>query len=103
MPKRTETPKDEPAAGAGDNSTVSGREEYDVAAGELRSFLERVEQLEVEKAELAEGIKQVFKEAGGRGYDGKTMRKILRLRRMTPEQRQEEDALLGTYKSALGM
>ncbi|MFZ5618296.1 MAG: DUF2312 domain-containing protein [Pseudomonadota bacterium] len=73
-----------------------------VAAERLRSFLERVERLEEEKATIAGDIKEVFAEAKGEGYDTKTLRKIIRLRKMDKAKRDEEEALLDLYLSALG-
>jgi uncharacterized protein (UPF0335 family) len=73
-----------------------------VAGERLRSFLERVERLEEEKTTIAGDIKEVFAEAKGEGYDTKTMRKIIRLRKMDKAKRQEEEALLDLYLSALG-
>lgn len=73
-----------------------------VAAERLRSFLERVERLEEEKATIAGDIKEVFAEAKGEGYDTKTLRKVIRLRKMDKAKREEEEALLELYLSALG-
>ncbi len=73
-----------------------------VAAERLRSFLERVERLEEEKSTIAGDIKEVFAEAKGEGYDTKTLRKIIRLRKMDRAKRDEEEALLDLYLSALG-
>jgi len=73
-----------------------------VAAERLRSFLERVERLEEEKSTIAGDIKEVFAEAKGEGYDTKTLRKIIRLRKMDRAKREEEEALLDLYLSALG-
>ena len=69
----------------------------------LRSFIERVERLEAEKAELAEDIKEIYGEAKANGYDPKIMRKIVRLRKMDVEKRQEEEALIEVYKLAVGL
>lgn len=74
-----------------------------VAGKRLRSFLERIERLEEEKAALAEDMKDVFAEAKGVGFDVKTMRRILKLRKMEPEKRREQDELLQLYMSAIGM
>lgn len=74
-----------------------------VAADELRQFIERAEQLEAEKRDVAEQIKELFAEAKGRGYDTKVMRKVIALRRRKPDDIAEEDAILELYKSALGM
>lgn len=73
-----------------------------VAAERLRSFLERVERLEEEKSAIAGDIKEVFAEAKGEGYDTKTLRKVIRLRKMDRAKREEEEALLALYLSALG-
>lgn len=73
-----------------------------VAAGRLRSFLERVERLEEEKTTIAGDIKEVYAEAKGEGYDTKTLRKVIRLRKMDKAKREEEEALLELYLSALG-
>jgi uncharacterized protein (UPF0335 family) len=74
-----------------------------VAAGELRQFVERIERLEDEKKAVADQIKEVMAEAKGRGYDVKTLRKIISLRKKDPDERSEEEALLDLYMSALGM
>lgn len=74
-----------------------------VAAAELRQFIERIERLEEEKATLNDDIKDVYGEAKGRGYDTKAMRTIIRLRKKDPNERQEEEAILDTYLAALGM
>ena len=73
-----------------------------VAAERLRSFLERVERLEEEKAVIAGDIKEVYAEAKGEGYDTKIPRQIIRLRKMDRAERQEQEALLDLYLSALG-
>ncbi len=74
-----------------------------VSGKRLKAFIERVERLEEEKAALAEDIKEIFAEAKATGFDTKTIRKIIRLRKMDAEKRQEEDALLELYKSAIGL
>jgi uncharacterized protein (UPF0335 family) len=76
---------------------------YGIAADELRSFIERVERLEEEKAEVAEQIKEVMAEAKGCGYDTKILRKVIALRKRDPDDIAEEEALLDMYKAALGM
>lgn len=73
-----------------------------VAADRLRSFLERVERLEEEKAVIAGDIKEVYAEAKGEGYDTKVLRQVIRLRKMDRADRQEQEALLELYLSALG-
>ena len=74
-----------------------------VAADQLKSFIERIERLEEEKAALAGDIKEVFLEAKGNGFDTKAMRKILSLRKKDHAERQEEEAILELYRQALGM
>ncbi|MEL6113360.1 MAG: DUF2312 domain-containing protein [Pseudomonadota bacterium] len=73
-----------------------------VAADRLRSFIERVENLEEEKTNIMNDIKEVFAEAKGEGYDVKILRQIIRLRKMDRAERQEQEALLDLYLSALG-
>ena len=78
--------------------------EIDGAAGKrLKSFIERIERLEEEKAGLAGDIKDIYSEAKSVGFDVKTIRKIIRLRKMEDHKREEEDMLLETYKAAIGM
>ena len=74
-----------------------------IAGERLKSFIERIERLEEEKRALAEDIKEVFSEAKGVGFDVKTMRQIIKIRRTDQEDLDEQEALLDTYKRALGM
>jgi uncharacterized protein (UPF0335 family) len=74
-----------------------------IAADQLRLFIERIERLEEEKKGMADDIKDVYLEAKSQGYDSKTMRSIVRLRKMEKHARQEAEALLDTYKAALGL
>ena len=74
-----------------------------VAADELRLLIERIERLEEEKKAIADDVKDVYGEAKSRGYDTKPMRVIVRLRKMETNDRQEADALLETYRTALGL
>ena len=76
---------------------------YRVTAEELRQFIERIEHLEAEKKDIADQVKEVYAELKGRGYDSKAIRKLITLRRKDPQERQEEDAILELYKTALGM
>ena len=76
---------------------------YGVAAGELRSFIERYERLEAEKKEVADQQKEVMAEAKGRGYDVKVLRKVIALRKRDKDDIAEEEAVLEMYKAALGM
>jgi uncharacterized protein (UPF0335 family) len=74
-----------------------------IAQDRLRSFIERIERLEEEKSVLMADIKEVYAEAKGTGFDTKTMRQVIRLRKMEDNDRQEAEFLLDTYLAALGM
>ncbi|HEX2509392.1 MAG TPA: DUF2312 domain-containing protein [Microvirga sp.] len=74
-----------------------------VAADQLKSFIERIERLEEEKAGIAGDIKEIYAEAKGNGFDTKVMRKIIALRKRDYAERQEEEAILELYLQALGM
>jgi uncharacterized protein (UPF0335 family) len=74
-----------------------------IAAQRLRSFIERIERLEEEKAALAADVREVYAEAKGDGFDVKTMRQIVRLRKLDSSDRAEQEALLDLYKAALGL
>ena len=73
------------------------------AKDQLKSFINRIERLEEERAALSADIKEVYSEAKGTGFDTKTMRAIVRLRKMEKHHRDEADMLLETYKQALGI
>ena len=74
-----------------------------IAAGQLRSLIERIERLEEEKKALADDIKEVFAEAKANGFDTKTMRQVIKIRKMESAERQEQEAMLDLYLHALGM
>lgn len=74
-----------------------------VSAEQLRQFIERIERLEEEKRGFADDIKDVYSEAKSTGFDTKTMRAIIRLRKMEKHHRDEADALMETYRQALGL
>lgn len=74
----------------------------DVAGDRLKVFIERVETLEKEKSELQAHIKETFEEAKGEGFDVKIIKQIIRLRKMKPEAREEQETLLDVYLRALG-
>jgi uncharacterized protein (UPF0335 family) len=78
-------------------------EETGIPASELRSFIERIERLDSEKAAIGDDIKDVFTELKGRGYDAKAVRQILKLRKLDPNERAESEAILALYLSTLGM
>ena len=73
------------------------------AAGQLKSLVERIERLEEERAALTGDIREVYSEAKGHGFDTKIMRQVVRLRKLDTADRQEQDAILDLYLSALGM
>lgn len=73
-----------------------------IAADKLKSFVERIERLEAEKATLAGDIREVYSEAKGNGFDTKIMRQVIRLRRMETADRREQDELLELYRRAIG-
>ncbi|MGC6484689.1 MAG: DUF2312 domain-containing protein [Candidatus Puniceispirillales bacterium] len=69
----------------------------------LRQFIERIERLEEEKAQLLADIREVYAEAKGHGLDPKIMRQVVKLRSMDNQERLEQDATLDLYRSALGI
>ena len=74
-----------------------------IAGHRLKAFIERIERLESEKSEVTEDIKDIYTESKAVGFDVKTIRKIVKLRKMDTEKRAEEDQLLALYKSAIGL
>lgn len=74
-----------------------------VAAEQLRSIIQRIEKLEEEKTVLAADIREVMAEAKANGFDTKTIRQVIRIRKMEAHERDEQEALLHTYLHALGM
>jgi uncharacterized protein (UPF0335 family) len=74
-----------------------------VAGERLRSFIQRIERMAEEKASIGADIREVFAEAKSNGFDPKIMRQVIKLRKMDAADRQEQEALLATYMSALGM
>ncbi len=74
-----------------------------VATEQLRSIVERIEKLEEEKASIAADVRDVYAEAKGNGFDVKALRTIVRMRKVEPAQREEEELVLHTYMLALGM
>lgn len=76
---------------------------HSVARDQLRSYVERIERLDEEKKTIAEDIKEVYGEAKSFGFDTKVLRKVIAIRKLDPNERAEEEALLDTYLHALGM
>ncbi|CAO5675850.1 MAG: hypothetical protein HEEMFOPI_00944 [Holosporales bacterium] len=74
-----------------------------VSSNQLRLIIEKIERLEEEKTQISEHIKDAFAEAKGEGFDIKTLRSVLKLRKMKPEDMSEQEELLDLYLSALGM
>lgn len=74
-----------------------------LAAEQLLSVVQRIERLEEQRQEVADDIKDVYSEAKGNGYDTRALRTIIRLRKMDPAQRAEQEAVLDLYKQSLGM
>ena len=74
-----------------------------ITAEQLRSYIERIERLEEEKADIAADVREVYAEAKSNGFDVKIMRQVLRLRKLDHDDRSEQEALLDLYKRALGM
>jgi uncharacterized protein (UPF0335 family) len=74
-----------------------------IARDQLKAIVERIERLEEEKQALAGDIREVYAEAKGNGFDTKTLRQVIRLRKQDSAERQEQEALLDLYLNALGM
>jgi uncharacterized protein (UPF0335 family) len=90
---QTDTPSPSPSA----------RKKSGFAKEHLRSFVDRIERLEEERAALTADIREVYAEAKGTGFDTKIMRQVVRLRKMDKADFQEMEALLDRYLNALGM
>lgn len=71
--------------------------------GQLKALVERIEREEEQKAEIAEGIKEIYLEAKSGGYEVKIIRKIVAIRRKDPDARQNEESLMDAYMNELGM
>jgi len=74
-----------------------------VSGDQLRSYIERIEKLEEEKSSIAVDIREVFAEAKANGFDTKTMRQVIKLRKMDHSERDEQEHMLDLYKRVLGM
>lgn len=74
-----------------------------VETTKLKSYIERIEKLEEDKSDLASDVRDVFSEAKSNGFDTKTMRSVLKLRKMKANDRAEAEYMLDLYKRALGM
>lgn len=74
-----------------------------VAGDRLRSFIERIERLEEEKAALAADIREVYAEAKGTGFSAAVIRKLIAMRKKDPADLAEEEELLDLYRRAIDM
>lgn len=74
-----------------------------IAAGQLKSIVERIERMEEEKKSVADDIRDIYAEAKANGFDTKTIRAVIRLRKQDRAEREEQEALLDLYLHALGM
>ena len=74
-----------------------------IARDQIKSIVERIERLEEEKKAIADDIKEVYAEAKGNGFDTKSLRTVIRLRKQDAAERQEQEALLDLYLHSLGM
>lgn len=72
-----------------------------IAGGRIRSFVERIEHIEAEIAELNDGKKEVLAEAKGEGFDIKVIKEIIKLRKQDQEERDEKETLLDLYMKAM--
>jgi uncharacterized protein (UPF0335 family) len=73
----------------------------DIAGDQLRAIVERIERIEEEIKELAEGKKEIYLEAKGNGFDVKILREVIRVRKQDQKERDEQDSLLDTYLQAI--
>lgn len=73
------------------------------AKDQIKSFVERIERLEEEKAGLSSDIKDLFEQAASTGFDKKALRTVIRLRKQDANERRDQEAILATYMNALGM
>jgi uncharacterized protein (UPF0335 family) len=73
------------------------------AKDQLKAFVERIEKLEEEKKAIADDIRDVYAESKANGFDVKALRQIIKLRKIEPTERDEQEAILETYMHALGM
>jgi uncharacterized protein (UPF0335 family) len=70
---------------------------------QLKSIIERIERLEEEKKAISDDIRDIYAESKGNGYDVKALRTVIRLRKLDPNERQEQESILESYLQALGM
>jgi len=90
-------------AAAAKDSEKNEQVAHRFAKDQLKAFVERVERLEEEKKALSDDIRDVYAEAKGNGFDVKSLRVVVRLRKQDVNERKEQEAILETYLHALGM
>lgn len=83
--------------------TKTGIDTMGITGDQLKSYIERIEKLEEEKANIGADIREVYSEAKANGFDTKVMRQLVRLRKMDQQDRAEQEELLHVYKTAIGM
>lgn len=93
----------EPGHNSGDSPRDDAAETGGIASDRLRSFIDRVERLEEDRANVNADIREVYAEAKASGFDAKTMRMIVRLRKLEPNVRAEQEHLLELYSNAIGL
>ena len=76
---------------------------FSITADELRQMIERIEQHEAKKKDISGQIREVYAEAKGRGFDTKALRKIVAMRKLSADDRHEQEAIMEVYMNALGM
>lgn len=104
---------EEPPAGIGHNSEDTQKAKSEsksnysdtqgITGDQLKSYIERIEKLEEEKANIATDIREVYSEAKANGFNTKVMRQLVRLRKMDQQDRSQQEELLHIYKTAIGM
>lgn len=87
----------------GHNSAVEDRPATRFAKDQIRTIIERIERLEEEKKTISDDVRDIYKEAGGNGFDVKALRTIVRMRKQDAGERQEQETILETYMHAMGM
>lgn len=74
-----------------------------VSGKKLKSFIERIERLEEEKSGIADDIKEVYAEAKSMGFDTKTIRYLIKIRKQDTDKRREAESIANLYRAAIGM
>jgi uncharacterized protein (UPF0335 family) len=94
---------DKAAAAASRARQAAEAEPGGISAVRLRSLVERIERLEEERKALGSDIKDIFQDAKSAGFDVKALRQIIKMRTWEPARLEEHEALIDTYRRALGM